>query len=97
MKKIYQNITCKYLSIYLENEFSYFLWKMNFRLLRRQDEYSQIYEDILQTTKSFTNRACVQTLYQRLTKRFEYLQPESNQSEPSNEILHMTLIESFRK
>jgi hypothetical protein len=66
-------------------------------LLRRQEEQSQSYEDILQTTKAFNNRACVQTLYQRLKKRFEYFQSENPHSDSSNDILHMTLINSFKR
>jgi hypothetical protein len=68
-----------------------------FSLLRRQEEQPQSYEDFLQTTKAFNNRACVQTLYQRLKKRFEYFHPENHQTESSNDILHMTLINSFKQ
>ncbi|CAF4432637.1 unnamed protein product, partial [Adineta steineri] len=69
-------------------------------LLRRQEEQSQSYEDILQTSKAFNNRACVQTLYQQLKKRFESFPSENNNntgSRSSNDILHMTLINSFKR
>lgn len=68
-----------------------------FSLLRRQQEQSQSYEDILQTSKAINNRACVQTLYQRLKRRFDYFHSENNNKESSNDILHMTLINSFKK
>ncbi|CAF3831123.1 unnamed protein product, partial [Rotaria sordida] len=66
-------------------------------LLRRQEEQSQSYEDVLQTSKALNNRACVQTLYQRLKKRFDYFHSDNNNIESSNDILHMTLINSFKK
>ena len=91
MKMIYPHIIRKLRIIYLCVIFF-------FSLLRRQEEQSQSYEDILQTSKSFNNRACVQTLYQRLKKRFEYIQSENNNTtESSNDILHMTLINSFKR
>lgn len=68
-----------------------------FSLLRRQEEQTQSYEDILQSSKALNNRACVQTLYQRLRKRFDYFQSENDKTEPSSDILHMTLVNSFRK
>ncbi len=64
-----------------------------FSLLRRQEEQSQSYEDILQTSKALNNRACVQTLFQRLKKRFEH----AHSNESSNDILHMTLLNSFKR
>lgn len=67
-------------------------------LLRKQEEQNQSYDKILQTTKSFCNRACVQTLYQRLKQRFEQIRPETSRSESSsNHILNMTLINSFKR
>ncbi|CAF0728793.1 unnamed protein product [Adineta steineri] len=69
-------------------------------LLRRQEEQSQSYEDILQTSKALNNRACVQTLYQQLKKRFEHFPSENNNNNgtrSSNDILHMTLINSFKR
>jgi hypothetical protein len=68
-----------------------------FSLLRRQEEQSQSYEDILQTSKALNNRACVQTLFQRLKKRFEPAHSENNNTESSNDILHMTLLNSFKR
>ena len=75
-----------------------------FSLLRRQEEEPLSYEDILQTSKSFSNRACVQTLYQRLKQSFQQIQPEQQQHSESsatpsstNDILHMTLINAFKR
>jgi hypothetical protein len=94
MKMIYPHIMRKLRIIYLCDIFYFYF----FSLLRRQEEQTQSYEDILQTSKSFNNRACVQTLYQRLKKRFEYIQSENNNTtESSNDILHMTLINSFKR
>jgi hypothetical protein len=77
----------------------YFEFCFDFSLLRRQEEQPQSYEDILQTSKAFTNRACVQTLYQRLKQRFEYLHSEStnHNAEASNDVLCTTLINSFKR
>ncbi|CAF1540360.1 unnamed protein product [Adineta ricciae] len=69
----------------------------HFVLLRRQEDQCQSYEDILQTSKALNNRACVQTLYQRLKKRFEHFPVQNNDSEATNDILHMTLIDSFKR
>lgn len=76
----------------------------SFSLLRRQEEEPLSYEDILQTSKSFSNRACVQTLYQRLKQSFQQIQPDQQQHSESsatpsntNDILHMTLINAFKR
>ncbi|CAF4254038.1 unnamed protein product [Rotaria socialis] len=68
----------------------------HYTLLRRQEEQPQSYEDILQTSKALNNRACVQTLYQRLKKRFDYFHSDNTKVESSNDILHMTLVNSFK-
>lgn len=76
------------------------IWKFShfpFSLLRRQDEKAQSYEDILQTSKAFNNRACVQTLYQRLKQRFEQIHDDVSSPSNTNDILRMTLIKSFKR
>ena len=95
MKTICLHISCKK----CENAFGrvHRLFTFVFRLLRRQEEQCQSYEDILQMSKALNNRACVQTLYQRLKKRFEHFPVQNNDSEATNDILHMTLIDSFKR